>query len=278
MADGSKEQTGIQSLVRAFSILEAIARNPEGVSLSQLGRDVRLHNSTVFHLVKTMMSLGYVRQAETDKRYRIGGSLFHLAAAALDEVELVGIADRHLRELALRTGETCHLAVREGEEIIIVAKCEGAGAFRIADRVGGSRPGYCTALGKVLLATLSPAQLDRYFASRELIAYTPNTVTDPSRLRHEIEEIKRSGVAFDDAEFRSELRCIAMPVRDYTRQVVAAIGMSGPIWRLSLQALQSKAPAVKEVAQRLSSELGFRQELAGSARSDDAEVAAAGSE
>jgi len=254
--DGSKSQNGIQSLERAFSILETIAHKSDGISLSQLAREVDLHSSTVFNLVKTMMSLGYVRRIENDKRYRIGGAVFHLAAAAFDEVELVGIADPFLRELAQSTGEACYLAVRESDDAVIVAKNEGAGPFRIADRVGGSRPGYCTALGKVVLASLKDEQLDRYIDTHEFVARTENTITDPKRLLLEIEEIRRKGVAFDDSEFRDELRCIASPVRNFTDQVVAAIGISGPSWHLSLQALQNQAEIVKDIAGQLSAALG----------------------
>ena len=87
-----RERGGIQSLERAFGLLEEIARNPEGISLAELSKRVGLHNSTTFHLVKTMVSLGYVEQVRDSKRYRVGRHLFTLAAGALNEIELVGFA------------------------------------------------------------------------------------------------------------------------------------------------------------------------------------------
>ena len=86
-------------------------------------------------------------------------------------------------------------------------------------------------------------------------ALTPKTITEPERLRREIEEVARTGVAFDDGEFDPEVRCVAVPVRDFTGQVAGAIGISGPVWRLSIQALQKKTEVVKEAARRLSAEL-----------------------
>src|SRR5262245_1575546 len=84
-----KRSGGVQSLARAFSILEEVARSRDGINLADLSRKVGLHNSTTFHLVKTMVSLGYIRQIKDDKRYRIGRPLFALAANALDEIEMV---------------------------------------------------------------------------------------------------------------------------------------------------------------------------------------------
>lgn len=103
---------------------------------------------------------------------------------------------------------------------------------------------------------MRPDQLDRFLKSAELTALTPKTITDPQLLRQEIDEVQRSGIAFDDGEFDPEVRCASMPVHDFTGQVAGAIGISGPVWRLSLQALQSRLEHVKEAAVRLSVEFG----------------------
>ena len=89
-------------------------------------------------------------------------------------------------------------------------------------------------------------------------ALTPKTITEPERLRREIEEVARTGVAFDDGEFDPEVRCVAVPVRDFTGQVAGAIGISRSVWRLSLQVPQTKTEVVREAARRFSAELGYR--------------------
>jgi DNA-binding IclR family transcriptional regulator len=256
--EGGKERSGVQSLQRAFAILEEIARNRDGISLADLSRRVGLHNSTTFHLVKTMVSLGYIRQLRDSKRYRIGRPLFALAASALDEVEIVSLATPILEDLSIATGESGHLAVRSGENVVILARTAGAGAFQMTDRVGVVRPAHCTALGKVLLAALSEAQFDRFLRNADLQPFTPKTIVDPERLRQEIGEVRRNGIAFDDGEFSAEARCVAVPVRDFTGQVAGAIGISAPMWRLSIQSLQEKTQQVRDAAARLSAELGYR--------------------
>src|SRR5471030_3243793 len=103
--DPAKERGGVQSIVRAFAIAEEIARNREGIGLAELSKRVGLHNSTTFHLVKTMVTLGYVRQLKDSKRYRIGRPLFALAASALDELEMMSIATPILEQLSRDTCE-----------------------------------------------------------------------------------------------------------------------------------------------------------------------------
>src|SRR6266849_6628742 len=111
---------GIQSIERAFAILEEIARNSDGISLAELSKRVGLHNSTTFHLAKTMVSLGYIQQVRESKRYRIGRQLFTLAAGALDEIELVSLATPVLEKLTRETGECSHFAVRSGDNIVVL--------------------------------------------------------------------------------------------------------------------------------------------------------------
>jgi IclR family transcriptional regulator, KDG regulon repressor len=247
---------GVQSIARAFSILEEVARNREGIGLADLSKRVGLHNSTTFHLVKTMVSLGYIRQLKDSKRYRVGRPLFALASSALDEMEMVSMATPVLESLARATGEASHFAARMGDAVVIIARTPGPGVFQLTDRAGVVRPAYCTALGKVILASLRPEQFERYLERVELKPLTDNTISNPQRLRKEIDEVRRFGIAFDDGELNGEVRCAAVPVRDFSGQVAGAIGISGPVWRLSIQMLQSHAQAIASAADELSKAFG----------------------
>jgi DNA-binding IclR family transcriptional regulator len=250
-----ERQSGrVQSIERAFAILEAVARHRDGIGLAELSKAVGLHKSTTFHLVKTMVSLGYIRQ--TDKAYRVGRPLFALAASALDEIELVSLATPVLEELSREAGETSHFAVRMGDSVVIIARTSGPSAFQLSDRAGIVRPAHGTALGKIILAALRPEQFERFLTRTALVAFTPKTIVDPERLREEIEEVRRSGVAYDDGEFDAEVRCIAVPVRDFTGQVIGSIGISGPVWRLSIQLLPKRTEILQRAAARLSAEFG----------------------
>lgn len=256
-----RQRVGVQSLGRAFSILEEVARHREGIGLAELSKLVGLHNSTTFHLAKTMVSLGYIRQEKDTKKYRVGRPLFALAASALDEIEMVNVATPILEELSQQTGESSHFAVRMGDAVVVIARTSGPGAFQLTDRVGVVRPAHCTALGKIILASLRPDQLDRYLERVELKPSTDKSITEIAVLLREIAEIRRSGIAFDDGEFNAEVRCAAVPVKDFTGQITGAIGISGPIWRLSNQALQARAKIVQAAANRLSAAFGAASAL-----------------
>ena len=254
-----RQRVGIQSLGRAFAILEEVARHREGIGLADLSKRVGLHNSTTFHLVKTMVSLGYIRQEKETKRYRVGRPLFALAASSLDEIEMVNVATPVLEDLSRETGESGHFAVRMGDAVVVIARTSGPGAFQLTDRVGVVRPAHCTALGKVILAALRPDQLERFLERVELTPSTDKSITEIPLLLRQIEEVRRGGIAFDDGEFNTEVRCVAVPVRDFTGQIVGALGISGPIWRLSIQALQGRAAIVRAAADRLSAAFGAQR-------------------
>jgi len=248
---------GVQSIGRAFAILEEIARNRDGIGLAELSKRVGLHNSTTFHLVKTMVSLGYIRQLK-DKRYRIGRPLFALAASALDEIEMVNLATPILEDLSRESGESGHFAVRMGDSVVVIARTSGAGAFQLTDRVGVVRPAHCTALGKIVLASLRPDQLKRFLERVELKPSTKKSITDPAELLREIAEVRRSAVAIDDGEFNAEVRCVAVPVFNFTGDVIGALGISGPIWRMTDEVLKTRARQVQAAAKTLSLEFGAK--------------------
>jgi IclR family transcriptional regulator, KDG regulon repressor len=256
-----RQRVGVQSLGRAFGILEEVARHRDGIGLADLSKRVGLHNSTTFHLVKTMVSLGYIRQEKDSKRYRVGRPLFALAASSLDEIEMVNVATPVLEDLSRETGESSHFSVRMGDAVVVIARTSGPGAFQLTDRVGVVRPAHCTALGKVILASLRPDQLKRFLERVELKPSTEKSITEIPVLLREIEDIRRSGIAFDDGEFNLEVRCVAVPVKDFTGQIIGALGISGPVWRLSIQALQGRAKIVQAAADRLSAEFGAKSPL-----------------
>jgi DNA-binding IclR family transcriptional regulator len=249
---------GVQSLGRAFAILEEIARHREGIGLADLSKRVGLHNSTTFHLAKTMVSLGYIRQERDTKRYRVGRPLFALAASALDEIEMVNLATPILEDLSRESGESGHFAVRMGDAVVVIARTSGTGAFQLTDRVGVVRPAHCTALGKIVLASLRPDQLKRFLERVELKPSTKKSITDPTMLLREIAEVRRSAVAIDDGEYNAEVRCVAVPVFNFTGDVIGALGISGPVWRMTDEVLQTRARQVQAAANRLSAEFGAK--------------------
>lgn len=253
--EGRVDRGSIQSLERAAALLEAVATAPEGATLSEMSERVGLHTSTAFHLVRTLEATGFlVRQP--DKRYRIGSRLFVLAAGALDEAALLTHGQPVLERLSRETGEAAHLAVRSNADIVVVARTEATGMLQMSLRTGVMRPAHATAIGKLLLAQCPDDVLDGILARLDLAPFTPATITEPAQLRAEIDQVRRSGLAHDRGELDPDVRCIAVAVRDFAGRSVAAIGISGPVWRMADDVLVTKEAALRRHAAALSNLLG----------------------
>ena len=251
---------GVQSLHRALAILQVISDNREGIGLLDLSNAVGLHRSTTFHLAKTMVSLGLLRQKEGDKRYRVGRRLFSLASGSFDEIELIDIAFPVLEELSEQVEESSHLAVRTGfgTEIAIISRCDTSATIRLTERVGATRPAYATAIGKVLLAGLKPDQLVTAIADMDMDMITRRTIASKEQLAQEIADVAENGFAFDDGEYDIDVRCLAAPVVDFRNQTVAAIGFSSPVWRFDERQIGTLSQKVIASANKLSQLLGAK--------------------
>jgi IclR family acetate operon transcriptional repressor len=245
----------IQSLKRASAILDAVARRPEGIGLSQIGAEVGLRSSTAFHLIQTLASLGFLTQMPDSRRYRIGTRLFTLAAGALDETMLLALATPILERLSADTGYASHLAIRSRQEIVVIARTAATGLLQLAGHPGATRPAHATAIGKTLLAACCRTS-DRLLKALPLPAFTPQTITDAQVLRDEIEEIRRAGLAHDNCELDRDVRCIAVPVFDFAGRCTAAMGISGPAWRFVPEAVETLAQQLRTAAAELSAHLG----------------------
>lgn len=256
----------IQSLDRAFGVLEEVARHRDGITLSDLSRNLDLHTSTLYHLTRTLVSLGYLRTGPDDKRYRMGRGVFQLASACLDEAELCDSAAPLLEQLSEATGESTHFAIWERRKALILARHAGHNALQINERPGTLRPVYCTAIGKALLSGLSPQAYEDHTRDLVFEPYAPDTLTNPEDLHRQVEQVRRDGIAYDDREFNAEVRCMAAPVRDFTGKVIGAVGFSGPVWRMSLTSMGDYIAVTRSVAAELSEQLGFRVEAVSSDR------------
>lgn len=255
-----RDEGRIQSLERGFLVLEAVARQRDGITLSELSRKLELHTSTLYHLTRTLVALGYLRTGPDDKRYRMGRGIYQLASACLDEAEICATVEPYLDRLAAATGEATHFAIWERRKALILTRREGPNALQITERAGTLRPVYCTAIGKALLSGLSDEVYEDYVAEIDFEPITQSTTRDAGALRPQVERVRRDGIAFDDCEFNPEVRCMAAPVRDFRGRVLGAIGFSGPVWRLSLTGMNDFAAVTKSIAAEVSAHFGYAGE------------------
>ncbi|WP_425403157.1 IclR family transcriptional regulator [Hwanghaeella sp.] len=253
----SAERDGIQSIKRASALLDAVAAaGPSGIGLGELSEKVGLHTSTTFHLVKTLESVGFLMRQDEGKRYRIGNRLFVLAAGALDETALLALGMPILERLSKETGEAAHLAVRSNADIVLVGRTAATGMLQMSERAGVVRPAHATAIGKLLLAQCSEEDLDWILDAVDFAPFTENTITNAKTLRKELKTIRETDIAYDRQELDSDVRCVAVPVLDFAGRCVAAMGISGPVWRMGEEEAAVKTDALRKAANALSTALG----------------------
>jgi len=219
---------GVQSVNRAFRLLETLASTGGRLSMSELAERSALPLGTVHRLLRTMVRSGYVRQ-DADRRYALGPALLPLGDAA--KRLLGGWAQSSLVELAEETGESANIAVLDDDWVVYVAQAPGRHRMRLFTEVGRRVLPHSTAVGKVLLAWQTDANIGRIVRRFGLPPRTPNTVTSPLAFSRALAAVRSRGWAIDDQEEEIGVRCFAVPVGPGAN-AVAAISVSAPAARL----------------------------------------------
>lgn len=253
MTTGRDEPQGM--LARGLSILVALGNHPEGANGTEIARDVGLPVSTVHRLLATEVSLGFVAFDTSTKRYRLGFTVFELAHKVSSVVSLADSARPTMRELSRRTGETVQLAVLSNNRTLFVEKVGTEQAVGIRGSVGDSESVHATSTGKMLISALPDAQLDALISSASFDAHTDNTISDPVLLREHIEQVRTQQFAIADEEFDEGVRAISVPVLDGRQRTRAALCVSAPAFRTSIDTLMSWLPGLREAADEIGTRL-----------------------
>lgn len=248
--------TAPKTVLKALSLLELVAAHPN-LTLSELGRLAGVPAPTALRLLRALQEGSYV-EADGDGRYRLGSQCLVLGSTYLENFDLRVEARAELEHLAEETGETVHLGVPEGTEVIYVDKVETSHSVRMYSRVGAASPMYSTGIGKALLSRATP-EMAAAVAAAGMPPRTHNTITDPQRLRQELELVRERGYAVDDIENEEGIRCAAAAVLQADGTPLAAVSVSGPATRITPERIPSLGEAVVRVADRLSERLGYQR-------------------
>ena len=246
----------VQVLERSFRILDALAGAAKELSPAELALRLRLHKSTIHRLLVVLEGQRFIRRT-IDGRYGLGMKLIEMGSRAVEQLDLGEHAVPFLQQLVDETGETAHICVLSGTEMVSIANVAGRWTLRMPSTVGRRTQTYCTAVGKAFIAFLQPHLLSNLIERVEFVRLTRRTLMTPSALRTELERIRRRGYAVDDEEAEEGLRCIGAPIRDYTGNVVAALSIAGPVFRIQKGKVAVYARAVTAAADNLSADLGY---------------------
>ena len=247
----------LNTVARAVAVLEQFTGSDAELGVAEISRRLGLHKSVTHRLLATLTDLGLLANGSVDGTYRLGTKALELGLTYLRHSPIDRVAGDHLIRLAQQLPDLAfHVAILDGTEIVYQNSVSGPQAKWQPPILGRRRQAYCNSLGKVLLAYLSPAELEVYFSKVELRPFTQNTVTSPEALRKELEQIRVREWAFDNQE-NSDRCCVGAPIRDHTGSIVAAISLAGLPEHFEKHGQAFLVGRVKGVAGAISRDLGF---------------------
>jgi IclR family KDG regulon transcriptional repressor len=247
----------VPAVSRALDILELFLDRPQ-LSAREVAERLDLPRTTVHELLVTLVARAYLISVPGQPvQYRLGMPVFQLGAAFANRLDLVREAQGVARDVAAACDEAVHVAVLDGADVVYLVKVDSTHPVRMVSGVGLRLPAHCTAVGKVLLASLDPRSLDAILAQDPLPGMTPASITAPDLLRAHLDEVRADGLAVDIGESDSAMRCVAAAIRDHSGATIAAMSVSAPIIRWTTPSQVTWAKLVREGAAMLSARMGY---------------------
>jgi len=245
----------VKSADRVLTLLEYLA-DVKHAPFAAIVRDLGLPNSSGHQLLQTVSARGFIEFDEATRTFRLGSRLWEVAQSYTMAADLAALAQPLMDDLRDQTTETVQLARLDGLENVYLAISESPHAMKLLSAVGSRLSAHATGLGKVLLAGLDPAELERRLDTAELTRYTDRTITTRKALRAALVEIQARGWGEDNEEFVIGCRCIAMPVHDADQNAVAAMSVSVPTPRFNETVARRIRTALKATVREVETKLG----------------------
>lgn len=258
MVRKDKSEYIIQAVSHALDLLEQFHDDVDELGVTELSKRLKLHKNNVFRLLATLESRGYIEQNKATENYRLGLKALELGQTFIKQMGLLRQAKPILEQMVEESNETAYVAIYKENHVVYLDVVETNLTVRVVSRVGSRLPAYCTASGKIHMAHMTEEELEASLANMELVQHTPTTITSPEEINAEMAKVRDQDYAFDDEELDIGVRCIAAPIRDYTRRIVGAISISGPTMRISNARIESElVPLVLKASAELSTRLGY---------------------
>jgi len=254
----NKEGVTIQSLERAFEILELFKQSKE-MGISEISQGMGLSKSTVYGLVNTLVKYNYLEQDNSSKKYRLGMGLFEMGSLVESRLDIRSEAKPFCEELSKKYGLTVHLATHYEGEVVYIEKYDEPDYIIIYSQVGKRAPMTCTGVGKAMLAYLGEGYIKKYILNKPFAVKTEKSISSEKMLFDSLENVRRQGYAMDDEEIAQGLKCVAVPIFDKKGQVTAAISISGMTSRMNDKTVKEISRDMLKVSEEISARLGYRK-------------------
>jgi DNA-binding IclR family transcriptional regulator len=246
----------LHSLDRAVSVLEVLGQSDEPLSLAEICQRMNLHKSTA-HRSLMVLERSALIERTLENRFRLGLKLYELGNRAVEQIDLRGRVQPFFRRLASQVGETVHLGVLQKTSVVYLDKAEPNRRVCMSSKTGTSNPVYCTSMGKAMLAFQPEEVLEQVVAKIRFVRYTPKTIASREALLKGLERIRRRGYAIDDEEIELGVRCVGAPIFNENHRAIAAVSVSGPTSRITVQSVPGIAEHLLRCSRDISASLGL---------------------
>jgi DNA-binding IclR family transcriptional regulator len=257
MTKTKKKYYQITSLEKGIKVLELLA-DQNALTVSEVGVGLGTHRAAAHRFLATLRDLGYVEK-NSDNRYQLTFRILEMGEKVTRRFEIRQEARKFMQELSKHFKETVNLGLWDGFEILHLDKIDSLEILKIDAPLWSKTPAYCTALGKAILAHLTHEELNDYMKRVRLIAHGPNTIVSKKDLRLELQKTCERGYAIDNQELAQSLCCVAAPIFNHAGRVRYAISISYPSMRIPKGGVENVQLKIRDVCQRLSVRLGYRQ-------------------
>ncbi|MEO8524269.1 MAG: IclR family transcriptional regulator [Caldimonas sp.] len=254
-ADG---EAASSSSARSLELLSLLATEARPLSLADIAERLRWPKVTAHRICEQLVRLRFVSRDVQERTFSSGPALQRLAYDTLNHGVVRGLRHQVLAELVGRIGETCNFTTFDGGQVLYLDRVEAAWPLRLTLDVGSHVPMHCTASGKLFIAAMAPAERDALIGHATLARMTPTTIVTAKALRAECGLIAKAGYACDREEFIAGLIAVAVPVRDESGAVRAAVAVHAPIARMSLRTALKQLQALREAAAKMEALITYR--------------------
>jgi DNA-binding IclR family transcriptional regulator len=246
----------LHSLDRAVSVLDVLAQSDTPLSLAEICQRMSLHKSTAHRSLMVLERSALIERTQ-ENRFRLGLKLYELGTRAVEQIDLRARVQPFFRRLAAQVGETVHLSVLQKTSVVYLDKVEPNRRVCMSSKIGTSNPVYCTSMGKAMLAFQPEDEIEQIVARIRFVRYTHKTLSSHETLMKALERVRRRGYAIDDEEIEVGVRCIGAPIFNEHHRPIAAVSVSGPASRITVQSVPGIAEHLLRCCREISAVLGL---------------------
>ncbi len=256
MMNNSNPSQFNQSAEKTIRIIEYLAENNHPMRLIDIANNLDLNASTTLRFINTLVLLGYIEQEQTSSKYFLTYRICSISNKIYSTTSLRDIVNPYLKDLAKKVGESVCLAIEQSKQVVYIDVADGQDQMvKGMQRIGNIAPLHCTGIGKLLLLNYTETELDDLIQQKGLIAYTNNTIMTKKQLMEELETVRAQGYAFDNEECEIGARCIAFPIYDFTKKIIAGFSITGPINRITDAFIMEHIPLLTHISVEISRKL-----------------------